>query len=100
MLTHCKFPITLIASPKMYVIYMWVCKLCGEEETYLGQTTQTCRDRSSGHRGCFHGDKWEKSALSMHSKETHLTQFSLDNFTIAVVKKVSPERLRREEYNL
>ena len=34
----------------------------------------------------------------MHAKETQQTQFSLDNFTIAVVKKVSPQRLRREEY--
>ena len=26
-------------------------------------------------------------------------QFSLDIFTVAVVKKVSPQRLRREEYS-
>ena len=34
----------------------------------------------------------------MHAREAHQTQFSLENFAIAVVKKVSPQRLRREEY--
>ena len=70
------------------VIYMWTCKLCGESKTYFGRTTQECHNRTSGHRGCFNNDKWEKSALSMHAKEVHQTQ----------VKKVSPQRLRREEF--
>ena len=34
----------------------------------------------------------------MHAKEAHQTQFSIDIFTVAVVKKVSPQRLRREEF--
>ena len=34
----------------------------------------------------------------MHAMEVHQTNFTLDIFTIAVVKKVSPQRLRREEY--
>ena len=80
------------------IIYMWICKLCGEKETYFGRTIQESHDRSSGHRGCFNGEKWEKSALSMHAREVHQTNFSLDIFKIAVVKKVSPQRLRREEY--
>ena len=80
------------------VIYMWVCKLCYEKEVYFGRTTQECHDRSSGHRGCFNNDKWEKSALSMHAREVHNTSFSLNIFAIAVIKKVSPQRLRREEY--
>ena len=82
------------------VIYMWVCKLCGEKEVYFGRTTQKCQDRTSGHRGCFNGDeeKWDKSALSMHARDVHQTQFSLDIFTISVVKKVSPQQLRREEF--
>ena len=80
------------------VIYMWVCKLCYEKEVYFGRTTQECHDRSSGHRGCFNNDKWEKSALSMHAREVHNTSFSLNIFSIAVIKKVSPQRLRREEY--
>ena len=80
------------------VIYMWVCKLCYEKEVYFGRTTQECHDRSSGHRGCFNNDKWEKSALSMHAREVHNTSFSLNIFAIAVIKKVSSQSLRREEY--
>ena len=62
------------------------------------RTTQECHNRTSGHRGGFNDEKWEKSALSMHAKEAHQTQFSIDIFTVAVVKKVSPQRLRREEF--
>ena len=80
------------------IIYMWICKLCGVKETYFSRTIQDYHDRSSGHRGCFNEEKWEKSALSMHAREVHQMNFSLDIFTIAVVKKVSPQRLRREEY--
>ena len=82
------------------VIYLWLCKLCSEKEAYFGRTTQECHDRSSGHRGCFNevGNKWEKSALSMHAKDMHQNQFSLKNFSVAVVKKVSPQQLRREEF--
>ena len=42
--------------------------------------------------------KWEKSALSMHARDKHQNDFSLDNFSVAVVKKVSPQQLRREEF--
>ena len=80
------------------VIYLWVCKICGVKEVYFGRTTQECHDRTSGHRGCFNEEKWEKSALSMHAREVHQTQFSLDIFSISVISKVSPQRLRREEY--
>ena len=80
------------------VIYMWICKLCGEKEVYFGRTTQECHNRTSGHRGCFNEEKWEKSALAMHAKDVHQTMFSLDIFTISVVKKVSPQQLRREEF--
>ena len=82
-----------------HIIYLWVCKLCNEKEVYFGRTTQESHDRSSGHRGCFSSaDKWDKSALSMHAMDVHHTNFSLDIFSIAVVKKVSPQRLRREEF--
>ena len=80
------------------IIYMWICKLCGESETYFGRTTQECHDRTSGHRGCFNEKYWEKSALSMHARDVHQTRFSLEIFSIAVVKKVSPQQLRRAEY--
>ena len=80
------------------IIYMWVCKLCREHKVYFGRTIQECHDRTSGHRSCFTEDKWEKSALSMHAKEVHQTSFSLDIFAVSVIKKVSPQQLRREEF--
>ena len=79
------------------VVYLWLCKLCAEKEAYFGRTTQECRNRTSGHRNCFNNvDKNEKSALSMHAKDMHAVDFSLNNF--CVVKKVSPQNLRREEF--
>ena len=81
------------------IIYLWLCKLCAEREAYFGRTIQESHDRSSGHRACFTDEeKWEKSALSMHAKEVHQDEFSLSNFSVAVVKKVSPQQLRREEF--
>ena len=79
------------------IIYMWNCKLCNE--TYFGRTIQHCHNRTSGHRSCFNNeDKVEKSALSMHAKECHIENFSLETFSISVVKQVSPQQLRREEF--
>ena len=78
------------------MIYLWLCKLCAE--AYFGRTTQECHDRTSGHRGSFTEDKFEKSALSMHAKDMHQECFSLDNYLVSVVKKVSPQQLRREEF--
>ena len=76
---------------------MWTCKLCSE--TYFGRTTQTCHNRTSGHRSCFNNeDKWDKSALSMHAKDVHQNNFSLNIFKVSVVKKISPQRIRREEF--
>ena len=80
------------------VIYLWLCNLCTKSEAYFGRTIQECHDRSSGHRSCFTDDKWEKSALSMHARDKHQSQFSLTNFSVAVVKKVSPQQIRREEF--
>ena len=75
-----------------------MCTLCKGKAVYFGRTTQECRNRTSGHRKCFNEEKFDKSALSMHARETHQTNFSLDIFKIAVVSKVSPQRLRREEF--
>ena len=80
------------------VIYMWMCRLCNYKESYFGRTIQKVHNRTSGHRGSFSEDKWEKSALSMHARDAHRMNFSLDIFTISVVKKVSPQQIRREEY--
>ena len=80
------------------VIYFWNCILCAEEN-YFGRTIQACHHRTSGHRSCFNSvDKWEKSALSMHANDCHRNNFSLETFKISVVKKVSPQQLRREEF--
>ena len=80
------------------VIYMWVCKLCQEKDVYFGRTTQECHNRTSGHRGSFDDEKWDKSALSMHARDMHQSSFSLDIFSVSIVRKVSPQQLRREEY--
>ena len=80
------------------VIYLWLCKLCMQKEAYFGRAIQECHDRTSSHRSCFSESKWEKSALSMHAKDMHQNQFSLNNFSVALAKKVSPQQLRREEF--
>ena len=80
------------------VIYLWKCKLCPSNNSYFGRTTQKCNARTNGHRGCFNNEKWESSALSMHAKEAHSANFSLENFEVSVVRKSSPQNIRREEY--
>ena len=67
-------------------------------KVYFGRTTQECHDRTSGHRGSFNEEKWDKSALSMHARDVHQMSFTLDIFSVAVIKKVSPQQLRREEF--
>ena len=82
------------------VIYLWKCKLCSTtDECYFGRTCQKCHFRTNGHRGCFTDEeKWEKSALAMHAKDIHNSNFSLKNFSISIVRKISPQRIRREEF--
>ena len=80
------------------VIYLWICKLCRSSDCYFGRTTQQCHLRTNGHRGCFKDEKWEDSALSMHAREAHNTRFSLENFHISIVKQISPQSIRREEF--
>ena len=73
---------TTISIPKSLncktrnVIYLWKCKLCHTNECYFGRTCQKCHSRTNGHRGCFKDDKWEKSALSMHAKDMHDSNFA------------------------
>ena len=81
------------------VIYLWKCKLCHSRDCYFGRTTQKCHIRTNGHRGCFlDEDKFENSSLSMHAKEAHGANFNLENFQISIVKKISPQNIRREEF--
>ena len=71
------------------IIYMWQSNLCNE--TCFERTVQHCHTRR--HRSCFNNeDKMEKSDLSMHAKECHLKNFSLETFSISVVKKVGKFR--------
>ena len=76
---------------------MWTCKLCAE--AYFGRTCQACHNRTNGYRSCFNNEeKWDKSALSMHAKVSHPNDLSLNIFNVSVIKKVSPQRIRREEF--
>ena len=75
----------------------------GEGVVESSQSVRTSRWIASKRRkrkrcGCLYSDKVEKSALSMHAKECHIENFSLETFSISVVKKVSPQQLRREEF--
>ena len=97
--TNISIPTSLNCKSRS-VVYLWKCKLCLADEYYFGRTTQKCHSRTNGHRGCFSDkdDKWEKSALSMHSKDVHGRNFDLKNFTISIIKKISPQNIRREEF--
>ena len=95
--TNIKIPRSLNCKTRN-VIYLWKCKLC-HDECYFGRTTQKCHARTNGHRSCFNDEeKVENSALSMHAKETHDSDFNLKNFQISIVKKISPQNIRREEF--
>ena len=78
------------------VIYLWTCSIC--ENAYFGRTIQRCHNRTNGHRSCFNEVDYEKSALSMHTKDKHPDSMNLNKFKISVVKKVSPRNIKREEF--
>ena len=80
------------------VVYLWQCKICTDENSYFGRTIQKSHERTNTHRRCFSEDKWEDSALSMHAHTKHEEIFSLQNFEITLVKKCSPQTIRREEF--
>ena len=81
------------------VIYLWQCKLCRKDDSYFGRTVQKSHKRTNTHRGCFRDPtKWEDSALSLHARKVHGENFDLKNFKISLVKKVSPQRIRRDEF--
>ena len=81
------------------VIYLWQCQICDRENGYFGRTIQKAHERTNTHRQCFSDeDKWENSALSKHSRAVHQEQFNLSDFRITLVKKCSPQRIRREEF--
>ena len=80
------------------IIYLWQCQICENENSYFGRTIQKAHERTNTHRSCFSEEKWEDSALSMHSRTCHENRFELQNFKITLIKKCSPQRIRREEF--
>ena len=81
------------------VIYLWQCKLCRKDDSYFGRTIQKAHKRTNTHRGCFNDpSKWEDSALLLHARNAHGENFHLKNFEISLIKKCSPQRIRREEF--
>ena len=82
------------------VIYLWQCQICQEENAYFGRTVQESHKRTNTHRGCFAEGKWEDSALSTHSHNVHRENFNLSDFKITLVKKCSPQIIRREEFKI
>ncbi len=81
------------------VIYLWQCMLCAVEDSYFGRTIQKVHKRTNTHRGCFRNPtKWEDSALSLHAWKVHGENVNLNNFHISLIKKCSPQRIRREEF--
>ena len=81
-------------------IYLWECCICDKENDYFGRTIQKTHKRTNGHRKCFFNGEFEKSALSMHAKDKHPDNMSLENFRISVVKETSPRNIKREEFRM
>ncbi|KAL5254262.1 hypothetical protein ACHWQZ_G013894 [Mnemiopsis leidyi] len=87
-------------------IYMAQCKLCNSlcseglclEDTYFGQTSQKFHKRINGHRACFNAEDFKKSALSLPAMENHPDCFDINIYKMAVLKKVNPRDLNREEF--
>ena len=80
------------------VVYLCICKKCIQNNAYFGQTVQEEHNRMTGHREKFNIKKYHKSALSMHAYDVHNGELTLEDFNIAVMKKVTPRRLNREEH--
>ena len=79
-------------------IYLCICNKCESNNAYFGQTVQEQHNRMTGHRNKFNIKNYTKSALSMHAYDSHNGELFLDDFNIAVINKVAPRRLNREEY--
>ena len=86
------------------IVYLFICKLCPKNKGfYVGQSIQTCRDRTNRHRGHFNLDTYTKSALSCHMFKDHPQNFDnkLQNYDLGIIKSSSPLDLDRcEDYYL
>ena len=87
-----------------FVIYLFICKLCPKKRSfYIGQSVNSCRERTNGHRGSFNLKFYAKSALSLHMFKDHPESFDykLQNYDLGVIKSTSPLNLDRcEDYFL
>ena len=87
-----------------HIVYLFICKLCPKNKSfYVGQSVQTCRDRTNGHRGKFNLKTYTKSALSCHMFKDHPQNFDnkLQNYDLGIIKSTSPLDLDRcEDYYL
>ena len=80
------------------IIYYAKCSLCQTNNSYFGRTLQEWHNRTSGHRGCFNVNDYEKSAVSMHAMVDHKMNCGMDNFNFAIIKRTHPLNLHREEF--
>ena len=81
-------------------IYMYMCNICIDNDSfYVGQTHNSCRTRANGHRACFNIANYQKSALSYHIYNDHPQYINrkLSNYSMGIIKSVSPANLDREE---
>ena len=82
------------------VIYLYVCKLCKNNESfYVGQTQNSAQQRANGHRGKFNPITYKKSALSYHIHNDH-PQYAtrkLRNYRLGIIKQTSAANLDKDE---
>ena len=86
------------------IVYLFICKLCPKNRSfYVGQSINTCKKRTSGHKGNFNLNYYKKSALSVHMFKDHPESFDnkLRNYELGIIKSASPLDLDRcEDYYL
>ena len=86
------------------IVYLFICQLCPKNRSfYVGQTINTCRKRSDGHKGRFNLKYYKESALSVHMFKDHPESFDnkLQNYELGIIKSASLLDLDRcEDYYL
>ena len=82
------------------IVYLFICRLCPNNTSfYVGQSVNTCRTRTNGHRAQFNMRYYTKSALSVHMFKDHPQFFDnkLYNYDLGVLKSTDPLNLDRLE---
>ena len=84
------------------IVYIFICKLCPKNRSfYIGQSINTCRKRTGGHKGRFNLKYYKESALSVHMYKDHPECFDnkLQNYELGIIKSTSLLDLDRcEDY--